>query len=124
MKRIISLASCVALAMPFFGTAALGASAFNTKLTIQFSRAAGRFSGRVSSPNHACVVNRKVTVYRTKSGPDPAVGADMTSAAGRWRVKPGGRLVAGDYYAKTPSVRLGAGAGTCSAAKSVATHAS
>lgn len=125
MKRLISLACLVAMLTPCVGGAAFGSTRFNTKLTISFSRASGgHFSGKVKSQKHACIADRKVTVYRKKHGRDPAIGSDTSSRRGRWRVNPAGQIRAGNYYAKTPPLQLGSGVGTCRAAKSITTHAS
>ena len=125
MKRSISLALLVAMLMLCVSGAALAATRFDTKLTISYSRASGgRFSGKVDSQKHACIAGRKVTVYRKKHGRDPAVGSDTSSGTGKWNVNPAGRVAAGNYYAKTSPLQLGAGAGTCRAARSITTHAS
>jgi hypothetical protein len=125
MKRLISLVCLVAMLTAFVGGAALAATRYNTKLTISYSRASGgHFSGKVKAQKHACITGRKVTVYRRKRGHDPAVGSGKSSASGRWKINPAGRVAAGNYYAKTPPHQLGAGLGTCTAARSITTHAS
>ena len=122
-SRSIALA-CLAIMITCLAGVALAVTSFDTSLTISFSRASGgQFSGRVKSPKHACIVDRKVTVYRKRSGRDPAVGSDRSNAKGRWRVNPA-RVAAGNYYAKTAAIQLQSGAGRCSAARSVTTHAS
>ncbi len=123
MKRIITLACCLAVATPFLGGTALGAKASSTKLTIKYSRGSSRFAGKVKSHNHACVAGRAVTVYRKKAGRDPAVGSAKSGGTGRWRVSPG-QVTAGDYYAAAPSMQLGSGAGKCAAARTAVTHVS
>ena len=125
MKRSVSLALLVAMLTLSVSGAALAATRFDTKLTISYSRASGgRFSGKVNSQKHACIAGRKVTVYRKKHGRDPAVGSDTSRRTGKWNVNPTGRVAAGNYYAKTSPLQLGAGAGTCRGARSVTTHAS
>ncbi len=125
MKRSISAALFVAMLTLWVSGAALAATRYDTKLTISYSRASGgHFSGKVKSQKHACIASRKVTVYRKKHGHDPAIGSDMSSRRGRWKVNPAGRVATGNYYAKTPPLQLGASRGTCTAARSITTHAS
>ncbi len=108
MKRSISLALLVAMLTLCVCGTAFAATRFDTKLTISYSRASGgRFSGKVDSQKHACIAARKVTVYRKKHGRDPAISSDTSSASGRWRVNPAGRVAAGNYYAKTPPLSSG-----------------
>jgi hypothetical protein len=110
---------------PLAGGVAFGGTRFDTKLTISYSRASGgHFSGKIKSPKSACLAGRKVTVYRKKHGRDPAIGSDTSSRKGRWKVNRARRVATGNYYAKTPPFHLGSGAGTCTAAKSITTHAS
>ncbi|MGE5236540.1 MAG: hypothetical protein ACM3O7_09340 [Acidobacteriota bacterium] len=122
MKRICSLAAATALIAASSGGAALAAKTYDTTISISYSRGSGAFAGDVGSKHHACVTGRKVTVYRQQSGKDSAVGSDRSSANGSWKVNPPGKVAAGDYYAKTASVQLGAK--VCRGARSVTTHAS
>jgi hypothetical protein len=125
MKRLISLVCLVAILTAFVGALAIAATRYDAKLTISYSRASGgHFSGEVKSQKHACIAGRKVTVYRKKHGRDPAIGSDTSSRKGRWKVNPARRVAVGNYYAKSPPFHLGSGAGTCTAAKSITTHAS
>ena len=125
MRRLISLALLVAMLTPFVGGVAFGGTRFDTRLTISYSRASGgHFSGKVKSGKSACIAGRKVTVYRKKHGHDPAIGSDTSNGSGKWTVNPAGQVAAGNYYAKTPPFHLGSGAGTCTAATSITTHAS
>lgn len=125
MKRLLSLTCLVALLALCMGGAAVGASTFDTRLTISFSRASGgQFSGEVKSPKHACFAGREVTVYRKRQGRDRAIGSDASNRSGTWKLNPAGQVRAGDYYAKAPSLRLRSGVGTCARAKSITTHAS
>jgi hypothetical protein len=49
------------------------------------------FVGRVTSPNHACVEDRKVVLFRViDNGPDQALGSDRTGANGNWSIEPSG----------------------------------
>ncbi len=125
MKRPISLALLVAMLTLCVSGVALGSAKYSTKLTLSYSPASGgHFSGKVKSPRSACVAGRAVTVYRSKAGKDPAIGSATSAGSGKWRVNPAGSVAAGDYYARTPGVKLAAGGGTCTAAKSISTHVS
>jgi hypothetical protein len=124
VNRSLPGAAMLALLVVALTVPALAVGAFATNLSITYSRhGGGRFSGRVTSPKAACVAGRRITVYRRRSGRDSAVGSGSTSGGGRWRVYPPGKVATGDYYARTPAVKVGAG-GSCAAARSIATHAS
>ena len=124
MKRSALAIALVGLLVVALAAPALAAGTFATNLSIKYSRhGAGHFSGQVTSPKGVCIAGRKVTVYRKRSGHDPAIGAGSTSASGTWHVNPPGKVATGDYYARTPAVKVGAGR-TCAAARSISTHAS
>ncbi len=77
------------------------------------------FSGRVTSPNHACVPMRKVTLYRTNGN---VLGHTHTNAQGHWKITASGSagISLGHFYAKVKRISQGA-AGTiyvCRAARS------
>jgi hypothetical protein len=77
------------------------------------------FSGRVTSPNHACEEMRKVTLYRTNGD---VLGHTHTNSHGRWRITASGSagISLGHFYAKVKRESQGA-AGTiyvCKAARS------
>jgi hypothetical protein len=49
------------------------------------------FAGRVKAPNHACVEQRKVVLFRViENGPDQALGRDVTDSQGSWSVEVSG----------------------------------
>jgi len=121
MKR--SIAVPLAALLPAAGVVApaLAATGYDTTVTMTHSTSGNRFVGKVKSPAAFCVPSRKVTVYRKKSGKDPAIGSGWSQNSGKWWLSTPS-LSAGDYYAKTPAVsRKG---GTCKAAQSITTHAS
>ena len=128
MKRLFSLALVAGLLVPlapFAGGVASAAPKFRTKLSIAYARSAGgRFSGTVKSREQACLAGRKVTVFLKQGGQDKAVGNGTSNKRGGWSVSPHGTLTPGNYYARTRAQGLGAGAGTCGAAKSATTRAS
>ena len=122
MRRLAALIAAGTLVLSSAGVAAAQSTTFKTSLTINFNKGSDSFSGSVKSPKSACMRQRKVSVYRKRSGSDQKIGADSSSASGRWRVKVGGRARRGDYYAKTKRAMLSSG--TCQAARSVVTHVS
>jgi hypothetical protein len=77
------------------------------------------FSGRVTSPNHACVEMRKVTLFRTNGD---VLGHTHTNSHGHWKITASGSagISLGHFYAKVKRESQGA-AGTiyvCKGAKS------
>ena len=94
---------------------------YDAKLSIGYSKSGGgQFAGHLRS-HGGCVAGRKVAVYRKGPGTDPSIGSGTVSAAGRWSASSSG-ISAGDYYAKTPTVKTSAG--LCAAAKSATTRVS
>ncbi|MGN6587124.1 MAG: hypothetical protein ACTHKT_06560 [Solirubrobacterales bacterium] len=72
------------------------------------------FVGRVTSSNHACVEQRKVTLFRViENGPDQALGHDVTGGNGSWSVEVSGfaGISLSHFYAKVKRRSEGA-AGT------------
>ena len=122
MRRLAALIAAGTLALSSAGGAAAQGASFKTSLTVNFNKGSGSFSGTVKSSKPACMRQRKVSVYRKRSGADQKVGSDSSSASGSWRVKVAGRPRRGDYYAKTKPATLSSG--TCQAARSVVTHVS
>ncbi len=124
MKRSLLATTMVAPLVLALTGPAFAAGPFATNLSIRYSRhTGGHFSGQVTSAKSACVRARKVTVRRKRSGHDPAIGSDSTSASGKWHVNPPGNVATGDYYARTPAVQLASGR-ACAAARSITTHVS
>jgi hypothetical protein len=77
------------------------------------------FSGRVTSPNHACVPMRRVTLYRTNGD---VLGHTHTNSHGHWKITASGSagISQGHFYAKVKRLSQGA-AGTiyvCKGARS------
>jgi hypothetical protein len=61
------------------------------------------FVGRVIASNHACMEQRRVTLFRViENGPDQALGHDVTGANGRWSVEVSGfaGISLSHFYAK------------------------
>jgi len=67
------------------------------------------FHGHVSSPNHACEVQRVVKVYDQQPGPDGLFDKAKTNRRGKWSVE--APNVNGNFYAKVTRREEGA-AGT------------
>lgn len=77
------------------------------------------FSGRVTSPNHACQPERRVTLYRTNGD---VLGHTHTNSHDHWKITASGSagISLGHFYAKVKRTSQGA-AGTiyvCKAARS------
>ena len=69
--------------------------------------------GRLESGTHKCVASRRVKVFRVDAGPDTNLGSDTSDSNGGWSLMiPNDEFDIGDYYAKTPKVRL-RGGDTC-----------
>ncbi len=56
------------------------------------------FHGEVKSDSPDCVANRKVRLFKEKSGPDKLLGKARTNAAGKWKILKTPK--SGVYYAK------------------------
>lgn len=56
------------------------------------------FHGKVKSDSPDCIANRKVRLFKEKSGPDKLLGKDRTDSAGEWEILKTPRP--GVYYAK------------------------
>lgn len=56
------------------------------------------FHGKVRSDNNYCVADRKIKLYREKSGPDKLLGTDKSEDDGSWEI-PFPNLSSGAYYA-------------------------
>jgi hypothetical protein len=97
--RRLAIAACVAFAgAAIAAIPALGAIVkINSKVTI--SNNAPAFHGRVKSSNTACEQQRKVKLFKQRSGADKLLGKDKTNHHGKWEivVQP---LKSGAYYAK------------------------
>lgn len=61
-----------------------------------------RFVGRLASPRPACLGQRKVKLFKKRTG--RRVGVALTNGEGRWSIK--ARDNSGKYYAVVPKVTL------------------
>jgi hypothetical protein len=84
-----------------------------------------RFSGRVTSPNHACAERRRVVLFKVvQGGPDEAMARTTTGSDGTWSLRLSGfaGVSLARFYARAARRSEGA-AGTiyvCAAARSKA----
>jgi hypothetical protein len=84
-------------------------------LTLRYKPKTRRFVGRLAARAHPpCAVKERVRVFRKRPGPDRAVGADRTSAAGQFVIR--ASALAGTYYAQAAESNMGVL--TCTAARS------
>lgn len=90
--------------------APVASASYSTKVVVSLKTPA--FHGSLKSTRSSCTTNRRVKLFRKKSGPDRLLGTDTSNSKGKWSI-PIGRLRSGaSYYAKTPAK------GNCRAAKS------
>jgi hypothetical protein len=102
---IVSLAIGALLAVP-----ATGAASFKTRVIVSLKFPA--WHGKLASPKGACIEDRKVKLFRLRSGPDKLLGTDKSEDNGTWSIPIGKRLTSGGYYAKAVA------RGNCRAGKS------
>ena len=105
---LVALAGLVALNVARAGAAS------SDKLTIHFDPEGGAFFGEIKSEEASCLADRKITMYKTRKGPDKPGRTTVTDADGSWgitrdRVASGAR-----YYVKTPKEAVSQSL-TCSA---------
>ena len=98
-RRIRLVAALFPLALLCAPAAPSGAgTSFRTHLYM--SKKFPAFHGRIHSPNAFCVADRKVRLYRIRSGPDKLLGVDRSEDNGTWKVKVE-KLSTGAYYSQT-----------------------
>jgi len=102
---IVSLAIGAILVVP-----ASGAASFKTQVIVSLKFPA--FHGKLASPKGGCIKDRKVKLFRVRSGPDKLLGTDRSEDNGKWSIPIGKRLTSGGYYAKAVA------RGNCRAGKS------
>jgi hypothetical protein len=112
----VALVVCGGLVLA--GVASAGAPPYPTKVTIKEQN--GDFHGKVKSDVTECVVDRKVTVLKKRSGPDKRINSDTSDEDGKWSTGNTG-VGPGKYYAKAkgsdPEAKRG-GAPYCEKGKS------
>jgi len=100
----------VALAGALFPAASVAGLGYSTKFIVSLKFPA--FHGTLKSGKGICVKDRRVKLFREKSGPDKLLGTDKSNAKAEWSIPIGKRLTSGSYYAKAPAK------GKCNPAKS------
>ena len=101
LRRWFAIGSVAALVIAVAASAAAGSTIYSGQLSITFrSRPSGdSFSGRVRSEKPACR-QRKVIIFRKRSGADDRIRATRSRRGGAWEaIPPHGRTGAGRYYA-------------------------
>lgn len=87
MKRIALACACAA-ALLAAAVPASGSRTVKIPSRVTIASAGTLMHGHVRSPNHACVVDRRVKLKRVISGgPDQVMGTATTNAHGRWRIR-------------------------------------
>jgi hypothetical protein len=98
--RRLAVAACAALAgVAIAAIPALATQTVKIDSKVTISNNAPAFHGRVKSSNSACEQQRKVKLFKKRSGADKLLGKDKTNNHGKWEivVQP---LKSGAYYAK------------------------
>jgi hypothetical protein len=106
----IAVLSIVALAAALLPAVSVAGASYSTKVIVSLKTPA--FHGKLKSSRSACTSDRRVKLFRKKSGPDKLLGADRSNAEGKWSIPIGKRLTPGSYYARAPAT------GRCKADKS------
>ena len=96
-RRLLLVVLTVACAGAMLAMPATGAAAFKTKIVVSLKFPA--FHGKLTSPRQSCLGNRKVKMFRERSGKKVLLGRDRSDAKGKWAVPVGKNLKPGSYYA-------------------------
>jgi hypothetical protein len=102
-RRIVRVVALAALALALVSVAGITAAEATrvVKIASHISiKSTGlTFRGKVTSPNHACVTGRKVTLYRTNGN---VLGSITTGSSGRWKITASGSagITLGHFLAK------------------------
>jgi hypothetical protein len=100
----------VALVFALLPAASAAGPSYSTKIIVSLKFPA--FHGSLKSSKNACVSDRKVKLYRKKTGSKKLLGTDKSNAEGKWAIPIGKRLTSGAYYAKASAK------GSCKPSKS------
>lgn len=101
-----------ALALALCAAPALAAASGSQSPTFftKFKWKGGKsFSGLIGSPNSHCVRDRKVILYRKKSGNAHKEGSDRTEGNGKFKIELSGKIQEGKYYAVVKQAKLNNG---------------
>lgn len=113
MKPTLRLAALAVSAIVALGpaTASAGTTEYPTvftkfKYTLKDGEA--KFKGQIDSAKGGCVPDRKVRLYRQKSGNTDTVGGDHTDNKGKFEIDLGnGPPKNGRYYAEVKQTKIG-----------------
>ncbi|MDX6586568.1 MAG: hypothetical protein QOI31_1041 [Solirubrobacterales bacterium] len=94
-KALLVVAAVFAIAV--VPMSATGHGKYPTEVTIKGPN--GDFSGKVKSDADPCKVDRKVTVFKKRSGDDKKIGSDTSEPNGAWSTGNSGENN-GKFYAK------------------------
>ena len=104
MKKLMTIGALAACAAACVAATAVAGANYPTEVTIKEQN--GDFSGKLKSEGSGvefCLADRKVTVFKQKSGDDQKVNSDTTDGDGKWNT--GNTHVGpGKYYAKTKAI--------------------
>jgi hypothetical protein len=93
------------------GTASAGTTQYPTAFTkfkYKLENGKATFKGQIDSPKGGCVPDRKVKLFRKKSGNTKSLGADHTNNKGKFEFDLGsGPPKQGKYYAKVKQATIG-----------------
>jgi len=97
MKRTgLALALTAAIAIGALTPATAQDMPFESKIRLKDSFPA--FHGKVKSDSSQCIFDRKIRLFKVKSGEDKVLGKTRTDAEGRWEILMEPK--SGVYYAK------------------------
>jgi hypothetical protein len=114
MKRIPLLTALAMTAIVVIGPgiAAAGGTQYPTvftKFKYKVKNGAAEFKGQIDSSKGGCVGDRKVRLYRKKSGNTAKLGGDHTSSNGKFEIDLGATPPQdGKYYAEIKQAKIGA----------------
>jgi hypothetical protein len=92
-----SLACLAVLAALLAAPVAGAAKPHATKVIVSLKFPA--FHGSLKSSDDGCLGGRKVSMFRKRSGTTKKLGADTSSAGGKWKIPVGKNLTSGEYFA-------------------------
>lgn len=97
----------VGLTPAFAGTEAQYPTVY-TKFKYKLDDGVATFKGTITSGKGGCIPDRKVTLYRTKSGHTKKLGGDHTNKKGKFEIDLGnGRPSNGEYYSEIKQTNIG-----------------
>ena len=120
MQRQALNRQCLAAALAVAATAVLVPSAIGagtgqtqyptsfTKFKYEVSGGEATFEGKIDSDKSGCIPDRKVKLYRKKSGDEKKLGGDKTNNKGKFSIDVGTPpLKDGTYYSEVEQAKIG-----------------